>query len=86
MDYNIDKKLYTGVVAYFFRDGTIKPTAVDLGDGQLYRIKKIKETVRAASLKYGGCGIRYRCVLGNCEVYLYYEEPRWFICKIEDDL
>ncbi len=71
-------KRYVGVVAYFFRDGTIKPTAIDLGDGRLYKIKRITETVRAASLKSGGVGMRYRCSVGGIEVYLYYEDPCWF--------
>ncbi len=78
-----DKKIYAGVVAYFFKDGTVKPTAVDLGDGQLYRIKKVTETVRAACPEYGGDGIRFRCLLGQTEIYLYYEDPRWFITSTE---
>ncbi len=78
---NKSKKIYTGVVAYFFADGSVKPTAIDIGDGRLYRIKRIKETIRAADPNIGTGGIRYRCVMGNCEIYLYFEDPRWFISE-----
>lgn len=71
-------KQYVGVVAYFFKDGSMKPAAIDLGDGRLYKIKRVKECVRAASLKSGGGGMRYRCVVGSNEVYLYFEDPCWF--------
>lgn len=34
---------------------------------------------RAASLKAGGTGLRYRCLIGGRERYLFFEDPRWFV-------
>ena len=34
---------------------------------------------RAASLKAGGTGLRYRCLIGGRERNLFYEDPRWFV-------
>jgi hypothetical protein len=31
------------------------------------------------SLKAGGAGMRFTCIIKNKTVYLFYEEPRWFM-------
>ena len=51
-------------------------------DGVEYEISKVKDIRRAASLKAGGAGMRYTCVVDGKEVYLFYEDNNmWFMEK-----
>ena len=34
---------------------------------------------KAASMKVGGHGLRYRCRVSGKEVYMFLEEGRWFM-------
>jgi hypothetical protein len=34
---------------------------------------------RAASLKAGGCGVRYLCKIMGTETYIFFEEDKWFV-------
>jgi hypothetical protein len=40
------------------------------------RVTNIRQ---AASLKAGGSGIRYTCMVHGRQTYLFYEEDRWFM-------
>ena len=48
-------------------------------DGTHYEIDQIKDVRKAASLKAGGAGIRYRVRIGRTETNLFLEENRWFV-------
>lgn len=49
-------------------------------DGKVYEITRVKDVRRAASLKAGGVGMRYTCVICNQDKYLYYEDNNlWFM-------
>ncbi len=72
-------KLYVSVSAEFDRDGNMKPSVIHLDDGRDVKIKRIKNVTRAASLRAGGQGTRYICSIGKQDIFLFYEEPRWFI-------
>ena len=37
------------------------------------------ERKRAASMKAGGAGFRYRIRIGSRETYLFLEEDKWFV-------
>ena len=51
-------------------------------NGVEYEISKVKDIRRAASLKAGGAGMRYTCVVDGKEVYLFYEDNNmWFMEK-----
>lgn len=78
------KKLYVSVSAEFDTDGKMRPSVIHLEDGRDIKIKKVKNAVRAASLKAGGQGVRFLCNIGKQDIYLFYEEPRWFIESYED--
>ncbi len=74
-------KCYVSVNADFSEEGKLLPRFVRWRDGKIYRIDRVLDVRRAASLKVGGNGIRYRiCVCGN-ETYLWYDdmECRWFV-------
>ena len=73
------RKVYVEVTAKFDTDGNITPLSVTWEDGTVYEIDRILDKRRAASLKAGGIGMRYTCLISGRQSYLYYEEPRWFV-------
>lgn len=76
----MDNKVYVDVTAEFFKDGDLVPKSFRWEDGQVYEIERIKDVRRAASLKAGGVGTRYTCVIGGQEKHLFYEDNNmWFM-------
>ena len=76
----MDNKVYVDVVAEFTADGQLRPKSVRWEDGRVYEIDRIKDVRRAASLKAGGVGMRYTCMICNQEKHLFYEDKnRWFM-------
>ena len=73
------KKEYVSILAQIHRDGTIQPFGILMKDGRKYDIDEIMEKCRAASLRAGGCGIRYTIRMGARDTYLFDEDGRWFI-------
>ena len=46
----------------------------------MYKIQKVTDVRRAASLKAGGAGIRYTCIVDGKESHLFYEDNNmWFM-------
>lgn len=73
-------KVYVDVNATFSKDGQLKPVSFIWQDGHVYEIQRITDVRRAASLKAGGVGTRYTCVIEGQESYLYYEDNNmWFV-------
>jgi len=73
------KKEYVSILAQIHRDGSIEPIGILLEDGRKYDIDEVKDKCRAASLKAGGCGIRYTIRIGSRDTYLFDEDGRWFV-------
>jgi hypothetical protein len=73
------KKEYVSILAQIHRDGSIQPIGILLEDGRKYDIDEVKDKCRAASLKAGGCGIRYTVRIGTRDTYLFDEDGRWFV-------
>lgn len=73
------KKEYVSILAQISVDGAIQPLCILLQDGRKYDIDETKDTCKAASLKAGGCGIRYTVRIGTRETYLFDEDGRWFV-------
>ena len=67
-------KVYVDVNATFSKDGRLIPKSFIWTDGHVYDIQRVKNVCRAASLKAGGVGIRYTCVVDGRECHLYYED------------
>lgn len=59
--------------------GSIRPRTLIWEDGSRYNIDRVKFAKRAASLKVGGCGMRYTVVKEGKERYLSEDEGRWFV-------
>lgn len=73
-------KVYVQVNADFREDGRIIPRYLVWEDGTRFEIDKVTDVRPAASLKAGGCGMRYTCLIQGGEHYLFYEgNARWFV-------
>ncbi len=76
----MDNKVYVDVTAEFSKDGDLVPKSFRWENGQIYEIERIKDVRRAASLKAGGVGMRYTCVIDGQEKHLFYEDNNmWFM-------
>ncbi|WP_050698189.1 hypothetical protein [Anaeromassilibacillus senegalensis] len=73
------RKVYVEVDAHFGSDGRLFPTAITWEDGRHFEIDRVLDARRAASLKAGGVGTRYRIRILGKERYLWYEGPGWFV-------
>lgn len=73
-------KVYVKVTADFMPDKTILPRLLEWEDGRVFAIDRVKDIRPAASLKAGGCGLRYLCVIGGRETFLFLENgTAWFV-------
>ncbi len=72
-------KKYVKVNATFDCDGNLMPKYICWDDEKKFPIDKITDVRYAASLKAGGAGIRYTCMILGKEKYLFFEENRWFV-------
>lgn len=73
-------KIYVKVEAEFTADGTLRPQCIIWEDGRRFEIDRITDCRRAASLKAGGAGLRYTCMISGSPHYLFYEENyKWFV-------
>lgn len=73
------KKTFVEVIARFDVDGNVTPLIVIWEDGTEFKIDKVLDRRRAASLKAGGIGLRYEIQIGNSRTYLWFEDPNWFV-------
>lgn len=76
-------KCYVGVQAAFSPEGDIRPLRIQWEDGRVFDIDRVTTVQQAASLRSGGCGIRYRCQVGGRWIYLFLEQQRWFLERAE---
>lgn len=73
-------KIYVDVNATFTKYGRLLPKSFIWKDGHQYEIQRIKHICRAASLRAGGVGMRYTCIIDGKESHLYYEDNNmWFV-------
>lgn len=74
-------KTYIDVIAHFKIDGSIVPVYLNY-EGHYYKIDHVRQVIPAASLKSGGMGLRYTCSIQGQVRYLFLEDSKWFIEKI----
>ena len=72
-------KVYVEVLTRFSPEGEIRPVEIRWTDGIRYEITRILTVEPRASLRVGGAGIRYTCVIHGKQTYLFLEENRWFV-------
>lgn len=72
-------KIYVDLDVRFSAAGKMKPLILYWEDGSAYEIQRVLDVRPAASLKAGGAGIRYTCLINGQEKYLFFEEDKWFV-------
>lgn len=73
-------KKYVEVTAVFNEEGKMKPLSIHWEDGRSFQIDRVTDVRRAASLRAGGCGTRYTCMIAGKRSYLFYEDGgKWFV-------
>ena len=70
---------YVSVYAEFDPNGQIQPKSIRPESGASYEIDRVLDIRPAASLKAGGCGIRYTCRIQGKLFYLFLDNNRWFV-------
>lgn len=83
--YENDHKVYVKVAALFSPEGKLQPVYFWWEDGHRYKVDQITDVCRASSLKAGGTGLRYECMVCGKPTYLFFEEDRWFIVRKEPE-
>ena len=79
MEAKTNPKVYVAVKAQFLPDGKLMPLSVIWEDGREFEINRVVSICRRASMKAGGCGIRYTVEIGSRTTYLFLEEDKWFV-------
>jgi len=87
-DYMVNNlKVYVDVNEDHLRDGMILPRSFVWEDGRRYSVDRVVDIRHAASLKAGGCGLRYTIRVGRRESFMFLEEAngvaRWFMERRE---
>ena len=73
-------KVYVNVTAEFTKDDRLLPKSFVWKDDHVYEIQRVTDIRRAASLRAGGAGLRYTCIVDGKESHLYYEDNNmWFM-------
>ena len=72
-------KIYVKVRADHLLDGSVRPLMFRAEDGPCTKIDRVLDVREAPSLKAGGQGMRYTCQVEGRQLYLFYDEPYWFI-------
>ena len=73
-------KIYVDVTAKFTKDGQLLPKSFIWKDGHVYEVQRVTDVRRAASLRAGGVGMRYTCIVDGKESHLFYEDNNmWFV-------
>jgi hypothetical protein len=76
MDY---RRMNIDIIVHHRPDGKVIPLRFRLEDGTTVNIDKVLHSERAASLKVGGCGIRYAVMIRGIERYIFEDEGVWYV-------
>lgn len=72
-------KIFVRVNACFDTEGRMIPTELIWDDGRRFEITRVINSCRAASLRAGGQGTRYTCVINGAVRYIFFDGLRWFV-------
>ena len=72
-------KVFVDAIVQFTKEGEKIPLEIVWKDGQRFEVDRVLDIRKAASLKAGGRGIRYKCRVRGKEIYLFLDDDKWFI-------
>lgn len=73
------EKNFIKIIATFTEDGVVLPQTIVWEDGRMFSVDKILDIRKKASIKVGGIGLRYTCLVHGKQIYLYKEDDKWFL-------
>ncbi len=78
-----ENKVYVDVIVKYTKEGKIRPLQLIWTDDTTYEIDRVTDIRNSASLKAGGMGLRFTCIISGHESFLYFEERtnKWFVEK-----
>jgi len=74
-------KTFVKVLAEHDEKGNIRPLRITWIDDRKFEIDRLLDVRQAPSLKGGGLGMRYTCMISGKQVYLFCDEGKWFVEK-----
>lgn len=84
------RRLEIDVFAHFGVNGNVEPTGFYLYNGRNFAIRKVLDMQKAANMKVGGAGIKYRCLVLEPDGMerprtLWREGDVWFVEETVED-
>lgn len=73
------QKLFVDIIVKMTKEGVVLPIKILWEDGRVFEIDKIVNIRRAVSIRSGGYGIRYLCIVKNRRIFLFLEDNKWFL-------
>ena len=73
------RKVYVQVNVDFLEDGQLRPRSILWENDRRYEIDRVLDACPAASLKAGGQGMRYTCMIQGKQTHMFLEDGRWFV-------
>lgn len=73
------RKVYVDVILRQDKSGATRPLRIIWENGRVYEVERLLYICRAASMKVGGCGMRYTVQICGRETYIFEEDGRWFV-------
>lgn len=79
------EKVFLRVTAEHDLNGSMIPRSIRWNDGRVFTVDKVFDVRQAPSLKCGGLGLRFSCMIHGRPYYLFYDEGRWFAERVTAD-
>lgn len=67
------------VIAKMDEYGMVTPLTLIWEDGRKFEIEKVIDIRKKASLKGGGMGLRYTCLIKKQEKFMWLDDYTWFV-------
>ena len=71
------------VICLYPKDGQIKPLSIIRDNGARYPTDRVSQVIPIDGKGERSCGIRYTCRIGKHLRYLFLENGKWFIEKLQ---
>ena len=72
-------KVFVDAIVKFTKEGDKIPLEIVWDDGRRFEVDRVLDVTKAASFKAGGRGTRYKCRIRGKEIYLFFDDEKWFV-------
>jgi hypothetical protein len=74
-----DLKCYVEVISSMNPQGVVTPLEIIMDDGRRYLVDRVVERRYAPSMKCGGYGYRYTCMIGGKPHFLWQDDHAFYV-------